>query len=316
MLKYISKRILAGIPIVVIVGILVFFIIHLIPGNPAEVMLGSDATPEDVQLLTKKMGLDQPLIVQFGRWSLQVLQGNLGDSIYYNSPVLNVLMTKMEPTVIMIVYAMAVAMLIGIPVGVISAIKRNEWLDRLCMGVTMAGMSVPSFLLGLVMVMLFALTFKIFPTVGYKGIAEVGFFKAVFVYLTLPSLTLGLQRAASIARVTRSAMLDVLGADYIRTARAKGLNEYSVIMLHALKNAMGPILTQIGFSIAQLAAGAVVIETIFNIAGIGQVAYFALLRRDYPLIQGYIFVIALIYVGINIVVDILYKFFDPRVDVG
>lgn len=316
MLKYVAKRIVAGIPIVAVVGILVFFIIHLIPGNPAEVMLGSDAKPEDVQQLTKKMGLDQPLIVQFGSWSLQVLQGNLGDSIYYNSPVLQVLSAKMEPTVIMIVYAMAIAIFLGIPVGVISAIKRNEWLDRICMGVTMAGMSVPSFLLGLVMVMVFSLTFKIFPAVGYKEIAEVGLFKAVFVYLTLPSLTLGLQRTASLARVTRSAMLDVLGEDYIRTARAKGLNEYSIIMLHALKNAMGPILTQIGFSIAQLAAGAVVIETIFNIAGIGQVAYFALLRRDYPLIQGYILVIAFVYVGINIAVDILYKFFDPRVDVG
>jgi peptide/nickel transport system permease protein len=314
-LKYISKRILAGIPIVVVVGILVFFIIHLIPGNPAEVMLGSDATPEDVQILTKKMGLDQPIIIQFGKWFLSVLQGNLGDSIYYNSPVANVLAEKMEPTIIIIVYAMIVALLIGIPAGVVSAIKRNKLLDRLCMGITMLGMSMPAFLLGLLLIMIFSLSLGVFPAVGYRGIEEVGLLKAVFVYLTLPSMTLGLQRAAGIARVTRSAMLDVLGEDYIRTARAKGLKEYRVVMLHALKNAMAPILTQIGFSIAQLAAGAVVIETIFNIAGIGQVAYFALLRRDYPLIQGYILGIAVVYVAINTAIDILYKFFDPRVDI-
>jgi peptide/nickel transport system permease protein len=303
-------------PIVVVVGILVFFIIHLIPGNPVEVMLGSDATPEDVQILTKKMGLDQPIMVQFGKWSLSALRGDLGNSIYYNSPVVNVLAEKMEPTIIIIVYAMVVAVLIGIPVGVVSAVKRNELPDRLCMGITMLGMSTPAFLLGLLLIMIFSLSLGMFPSVGYRGIEEVGLLKAVFVYLTLPSMTLGLQRAASIARVTRSAMLDVLGENYIRTARAKGLKEYRVIMLHALQNAMAPILTQIGFSIAQLAAGAVVIETIFNIAGIGQVAYFALLRRDYPLIQGYILGIAVIYVAINTAVDILYKFFDPRADIG
>lgn len=316
MLGYAVKRILKGIPVVIVVAVLVFFIIHMIPGNPAELMLGSDATPEDVAALTTKMGYDQPIYIQFEKWAVEALHGDLGDSIFYNMPVIEVLKDKAEPTIVMVIYSIIVAMIIGIPVGIIAAIKRDGWLDRVCMGITMVGMSVPQFLLGLVLILVFAINLKIFPSVGYKTIGEAGFFKSVFYYLTLPSLTLGLERSASIARVTRSAMLEVMGEDYIRTARAKGLKEYRIIIKHALKNAMSPILTQLGFSIAVLAAGAVVIETVFNIAGIGQVAYYALLRRDYPLIQGYILIIALVYVIINLTVDVLYKIFDPRVDVS
>lgn len=316
MLKFSLKRIISGIPVIIIVGVLVFFLIHLIPGNPAQVMLGAEASQEAVDALTAKMGLDQPIYIQFFKWAADAVRGRLGDSIFYNDTVVAVLVSKMEPTLILVIYAMIIAMVIGIPLGIISAIKRDGFLDHLCMGVSMLGISMPAFLLGLLISMIFAVNLKWFPTVGYTTIAEGGFIKSVFYYLTLPSLALGLQRAASIARVTRSAMLDVLDNDYIRTARAKGLKEHVVIIRHSLKNAMGPILTQLGFSIAQLAAGAVVIERIFNIPGMGQVAYSALTRRDYPLVQGYILLIAIVYVVINTLVDILYKLFDPRVDVG
>ena len=186
MLGYAVKRILKGIPVVIVVAVLVFFIIHMIPGNPAELMLGSDATPEDVAALTTKMGYDQPIYIQFEKWAVEALHGDLGDSIFYNMPVIEVLKDKAEPTIVMVIYSIIVAMIIGIPVGIIAAIKRDGWLDRVCMGITMVGMSVPQFLLGLVLILVFAINLKIFPSVGYKTIGEVGFFKSVFYYLTIP----------------------------------------------------------------------------------------------------------------------------------
>lgn len=314
MLRYIIKRILSSIPVIVVVAVFSFFLIHMVPGNPAQVMLGAEATPEAVEALTEKLGLDQPLVVQFGKWAGNCLHGDLGNSIFYDMPVTKVLASRVEPTVITVLYAIIVALATGVPMGIISAVFRDKWPDRLCTAFAMIGISLPGFLLGLLIIMYFAIYLNLFPSVGYKTIAEVGFASSVFYYLTLPSVTLGIQRSASFARVTRSSMLEVLDQDYIRTARSKGLKESSVIIFHALKNAMGQILTQLGFSLAQLVAGTVVIETLFNIPGMGQIAYYALVRRDYPLVQGYILMIALVYVVINLVVDIAYKLFDPRID--
>lgn len=316
MLRYIVKRILSSIPVIIVVVVFSFFLIHMVPGNPAEVMLGAEATPEAVEALTEDLGLDQPLLVQFGKWSLNCLRGDLGDSIFYGMPVTQVLASRIEPTIITVIYAILVALITGIPMGIISAVFRDKWPDRVCTAIAMIGISLPGFLLGLLVIMYFAIHLNIFPAVGYETIAEAGFMTSVFYYLTLPSVTLGIQRSASFARVTRSSMLEVLDQDYIRTARSKGMKEGRVIWFHGLKNAMGQILTQLGFSLAQLVAGTVVIETLFNIPGMGQIAYYALVRRDYPLVQGYILVIALVYVVINLVVDIAYKIFDPRIDLA
>jgi len=313
MLRYVVRRILSSIPVIIIVGVFAFFLIHMVPGNPAYLILGNEATPEQVAVLTAKLGLDQPLPIQFWRWATSCLRGDLGDSLFYNMSVTQVLTSKFEPTLIIVIYAMIVAMLTGIPLGIVSAIYRDRWPDRLCTGISMIGISMPGFLIGLFGVMIFAIELRMFPSVGYVPIKEAGFFTSVFWYLSLPSITLGFQRAASLTRVTRSSMLEVLGSDYVRTARAKGLSEWSVILVHGLKNAMNQILTQLGFSLAQLAAGVVVIENLFNIPGMGSVAYYGLIRRDYPLIQGYILLIAVVYVGINLLVDISYRIFDPRI---
>lgn len=316
MLRYIIKRIIASIPVILIVAIFAFFIIHMVPGNPAEVMLGAEATTEDVAALTEKLGLDQPLPVQFVKWAENALHGDLGDSIFYGMPVLQVLGMKMEPTIVIVIYAITIGILTGVPLGIVSAIFRDKWPDRVCTAFAMIGISLPGFLLGLFIILFFAIDLNLFPSVGYYTIKEVGFVKSVFYYLTLPAFTLGIQRSASFARITRSSMLEVLDNDYIRTARAKGLKETTVILKHALKNAMGQILTQLGFSLAALAAGTVVIETLFNISGMGQIAYYALVRRDYPLVQGYILIIAMVYILINLAVDIAYKFFDPRINLA
>lgn len=313
MLNYTVRRLISSIPVLLIVAVMVFTLIHMIPGNPAAVMLGSDATQAEVDALTQKLGLDQPILTQMLRWFGGMLRGDMGDSIYYGRPVTQVLAERLEPTFLIVGYAILVAMAIGVPLGVLAAVNHNGMLDKLCMIVSMVGISCPSFWLGLNLVILLAVQHSIFPSVGYIPVGEGGLFTALY-YITLPSLALGLQRSASIARVTRSSMLDVLNNDYVRTARAKGLGELVVIAKHTLKNAMNPILTQVGMSLAQLIGGAVVIETIFNIPGLGLLAFDSLKRRDYPMIQGHILFVALAYILINLVIDLMYRAFDPRVD--
>jgi len=313
LLSFIIRRLLSAIPILLIVAFIVFFLVHLIPGDPAEVMLGPEATPDEVAALRTKLGLDQPLPVQFTKYFTNMLRGDLGDSLHYGKPVTVALAERLEPTIILVFYSIFIAVLIGIPLGVVAAVNRNRIIDKLAMILSMIGISTPGFWLGLNLVLIFSVYNKVFPSVGYIPIAEGGLLKSLY-YLTLPSLALGLQRSASVARVTRSSMLDVLNNDYVRTARAKGVAEGRVIFKHALKNAMNPIITQIGISIAYLAGGAVVIETIFNIPGIGQLAFDSIKRRDYPLIQGHILFVATAYIFINLVIDLMYKLFDPRVD--
>lgn len=313
MLEYTIRRLISAIPVLFVVGFVVFFIVHLIPGNPAEVMLGDDATQEEVEALTEKLGLNDPLPTQFVRWMGNALHGDLGDSLHYNKPVVKALIDKMEPSLVLVIYAIGISIIVGIPLGIVAAINRAKLLDKLCMVISMLGISMPSFWLGMNLVVLFAVKNRIFPSVGYIPIAEKGIINSLY-FLTLPALALGLQRSASIARVTRSSMLDVLNNDYVRTARAKGLNEYYVIMKHTLKNAMIPVITQVGISFAHLAGGAVAIETIFNIPGVGSLAFESIKRRDYPMIQGHILLVAAIYILVNLVVDLLYKYVDPRID--
>jgi peptide/nickel transport system permease protein len=313
LVNYTIRRLIAAIPTLIVVAVLIFVLIRLIPGNPALVMLGDDATREEIASMERRLGIDQPVPVQFVRWTANMLRGDFGNSIYYRKPVMQVIFSQLEPTLLLVAYAMTVCVAVGVPLGIVAAVKRNEALDRICMLLSMVGISMPGFWLGLNLIILFAVKWSLFPSVGYSMIREAGLLESLR-YLTLPSVALGLQRSASIARVTRSSMLEVLNNDYIRTARAKGLVETRVVGLHALKNAANQIITQAGISIAHLMGGSVVIESIFNIPGIGRLAFDSIARRDYPTIQGHIIFVAAVYVFVNLAVDLLYKFFDPRVE--
>jgi peptide/nickel transport system permease protein len=313
MLGYVIKRILSAIPTLFIVAVIVFVLIRLVPGNPAQLMLGDDATREEVLALEIRLGLREPMIVQFGKWMGSVFTGNFGDSLYYNQSVLSLIVGRIEPTFLLVTYAMLIGALIGIPLGITAARRRNGIVDRLCMMLSMLGISIPGFWLGLNLVILFSVTFRIFPSLGYSAVMEKGLLETLR-YLTLPALALGLQRSASLARVTRSSMLDVLGNDYIRTAKAKGLAKPKIVWIHALKNAANPLLTQLGISVAHLLGGSVVMERLFSIPGIGRLAFDSIGRRDYPTIQGHILFVALVYVCINLIIDLLYRVFDPRVE--
>lgn len=312
MLKYTLRRILAAIPTLLIVGAMIFILIRCVPGNPAQVMLPDDATAEEIAAMEVKLGLDKPYIVQFTQWIGNAIKGDLGESLYYHRPVLDLIMERLEPTWLLVLYGMTIAILLGVTLGVVAAMHRNRFLDKLCTTVSVFGISMPGFWIGMNLVILLAVKNPIFPSSEYVPLSE-GSLSTTLYYLTLPAIAMGLQRAASLTRVTRSSMLDVLGSDYIRTARAKGLKERTIICLHALKNAANPIMTQIGISVAHVMGGSIVIEKLFNIPGIGRLAYDSVTRRDYPMIQGHVLFVAVLYVGINLIVDLLYKAFDPRI---
>ena len=275
-------------------------------------MLPDDATAEEIAAMEVKLGLDKPYIVQFTQWIGNAIKGDLGESLYYHEPVLDLIVERLEPTWLLVLYGMTIAILLGVTLGVIAAMHRNRFLDKLCTTVSVFGISMPGFWIGMNLVILLAVKNPIFPSSEYVPLSE-GSLSTTLYYLTLPAIAMGLQRAASLTRVTRSSMLDVLGSDYIRTARAKGLKERTIICLHALKNAANPIMTQIGISIAHVMGGSIVIEKLFNIPGIGRLAYDSVTRRDYPMIQGHVLFVAVLYVGINLIVDLLYKAFDPRI---
>lgn len=313
MVNYTIRRVISAVPTLLIVAVMIFVLIRMVPGNPALVMLGDDAAQEEISAMEQRLGIDQPVPVQFARWTGSMLRGDFGDSLYYRQPVLRVIFSHLEPTVLLVAYAMVICLILGVSLGVAAAVYRNSLLDRVCMMLSMAGISMPGFWLGLNLVILFSVKLNLFPSVGYVMIREGGLLLSLK-YLTLPAVAMGLQRSASIARVTRSSMLEVLNNDYIRTARSKGLGESRVIGLHALKNAANQIVTQAGISIAHLMGGSVVIENVFNIPGIGKLAFDSIARRDYPTIQGHIIFVAAVYVFVNLAVDLLYKCFDPRVE--
>jgi peptide/nickel transport system permease protein len=294
-----------------IVVSIVFFLGRLIPGDPAAVMAGAQASAEDIEQMRRLMGLDKPLYEQYVRWFVRLLWGDLGRSIFLDRPVTTAIAERLEPTLLLTAFSLVVAICIGIPVGVISGAYPNTWLDKMLTVIATLGVSLPAFWLGLNLIYLFAITLKLFPPGNYVALST-SFTKNLY-YLILPSFSLGFGQSALIARMLRSCMVEVLAQDYIRTARAKGLTERVVVYIHALRNAMVPTSTVIGITVATLMGGAVITETVFNIPGIGRLIISSVLRRDYPVIQGVVLFIALVYVIMNLLVDVLYCFIDPRI---
>lgn len=299
------------IPVLFLVAIFVFFLIHFIPGDPASVMLGPDATPEEIDNLRSELGLNLPIYQQFFQWTANILQGNLGTSLYMNMPVLEAFISHIGPTLSLALLAQGVSVLIAIPIGVLAARKRGTSVDSTFMLIAMLGMSIPSFLLALILMLVFGVKLQILPVAGYESLSS-GILNHLK-YLILPALSLGAIQAAVITRMTRTSMIDILSTNYIKTARAKGLRERVVIYKHAFRNAFIPILTILGETFGSLITGAVVTETVFNLPGIGQLVMNAITRRDYAVIQGTILIIALTYLTLNLLIDLLYGVVDPRV---
>ncbi|WP_019152659.1 ABC transporter permease [Robertmurraya massiliosenegalensis] len=310
-LMYIIKRILSLIPVLFVVSIIVFLIIHLTPGDPATTMLGDEASTEKIQELREQLGLNLPLYQQYVNWLLGVFQGDLGTSYFMRDPVTVAIITHLGPTVSLTIIAQIIALFIAIPVGIFAAKRRGTASDQTVMGFSLLAMSVPNFLLSLLLMLLIGVVLQWLPVAGYAPLQS-GLWSHLQ-YLIMPGIALGAIQAALIARITRSSMLEVLNNSYIKSARAKGVKEKQIIYKHAFKNAFLPILTVIGQTFGGLIAGAVVAETIFNIPGIGQLTINSIERRDYPMIQGVIFFVAMAYVVINLVVDLLYGMIDPRV---
>lgn len=311
MIRYILQRLLGMIIVMFLVVTIVFVIVRITPGDPAAVMLGPEATQQDILELRQRLGLDQSLAVQYVYYIGQLLRGDLGQSIFLNQSVASALADRAEPTFFLTIFSILIASVIALPIGIYAAYRRGSFLDQAATAVAMLAASIPSFWLGLILMQLFAVRFGWFPVSGYGGPGS-SFLERMY-HLTLPAFALGIISSALIMRFTRASMLDVLGDDFIRTARAKGLGERRVVMKHALKNATIPILTVIGQTAAVLISGAVVTETVFGLPGVGNLVVSAVLRRDYPVIQGALLVIAALYVLINFAIDMLYLLVDPRV---
>lgn len=311
MLAYTVRRLLLTIPVMLLVATAVFLLLHLTPGDPVGVMLGTDASEAQRMAVRHELGLDRPLPVQYVEWLSRAVRGDLGRSLFLDQPVTRALLDRVQPTLLLTVMSSLVAICIGLPTGVMAARRRGSWVDLSVMGVAMLGISMPTFWLGLNLILLFAVKLRWLPVAGYEPLSS-GLWNSLR-YLILPSLTLGAAQGALLARMTRSMMLDVLNQDYIRTARAKGLVERSVVVRHALRNAFIPLLTVIGLTFAVLIGGAVVTEQIFNIPGVGRLLILAIGRRDFPLVQGAVLIIAALYVLINLAVDLLYAVVDPRI---
>jgi len=312
MLKYLLKRILAVIPVMLIVGIIVFFLMHLLPGNPAAMMLGPDATLEEIEALSEKLGLNRPIPVQFVEWFSNIIRGDFGTSIFFQGqPVSKVVFDHFQATLLLTLFGLFLAVSFGLVVGVVAAVFHNKLMDRVVMIITSIGVAIPNFWLGLMLALFFSIIFPVLPPAGYVPLSAG--FKECFKYLILPAVAIAFGQASLLARMTRANMLEVLQNDYIRTARAKGLSEIKVIFKHGLKNALIPTLTVIGLSFANLMGGAVVTEQIFNIPGIGRLLVKSVFNRDYPVIEGIVIYIAAAWVIINLVIDILYSILDPRI---
>lgn len=311
MKKYIIKRILSLIPVLLIVSFVAFFIVHLTPGDPARAMLGDQATEQDIENLRVSMGLDKPIYIQYFIWMGNVFHGNLGTSIFMNEPMTQIIQSHLGPTLSLTIYSLIIAVLLSIPLGILAAKKRGTLADQTIMGFSMGGIAIPSFLMGLLLILLFAVKLRWLPAAGYKDPSQ-GFGQFIR-YLTLPAISLGLMQAALITRMTRSSLLEVLNCDYIKMAKAKGVRNFWIIFKHALRNSLLPIITTIGQSFIALLSGATVTETVFNIPGAGQLVVNSVGRRDYEVIQAIVLVIAVINVAITLVMDILYGIADPRV---
>jgi peptide/nickel transport system permease protein len=311
MLSYILRRILATIPVMAIVAFFVFSLLYIAPGDPAAVIAGDQASPADVERIRQGLGLDRPFLVQFGSWLWHILHGDLGTSIFTNLPVAALIAQRIEPTLSLMVLTLVLAIVVAVPLGVMAAWKAGSWIDRAIMGFAVFAFSLPVFVVGYVLAYVFALRFEWLPVQGYTPLAA-GFWPWLQ-NLILPAVALGSVYIALIARITRASMLEVLQQDYIRTARAKGLDQSSILFVHALKNAAVPIVTVIGIGVALLIGGAVVTESVFAIPGLGRLTIDAILRRDYPVIQGIVLLFSFLYVLVNLVVDLTYTLVDPRI---
>ncbi len=311
MFAYIVRRVLATIPVMAIVALFVFSLLYIAPGDPAAVIAGDQATPQDVERIRASLGLDRPFLVRFGEWVWNILNGDMGVSIFTNLPVTTMIKQRIEPTLSLMILTLCLAITIAVPMGVLAAWKQGTWIDRAVMGFAVLGFSVPVFVVGYVLAYIFALELDWLPVQGYTAFSQ-GFFPWLE-NLILPSIALGGVYIALIARITRATMLEVLQQDYIRTARAKGAGQTNILFLHALKNAAVPIVTVIGIGIALLIGGAVVTESVFAIPGLGRLTVDAILRRDYPVIQGVVLLFSFIYVLVNLLIDLLYTLFDPRI---
>jgi peptide/nickel transport system permease protein len=311
MWAFILRRTLATIPVMGVVAVFVFLLLHLSPGDPATVIAGDYASPEDIARIRAQLGLDQPLHIQFATWIGRLAQGDLGISIFSNLPVATLIGQRLEPTIALALLTLTFAILVAVPLGTIAAWKAGSWIDRLVMGFAVMGFSVPVFVLGYCLIWLLSIKGGLFPVQGYAPIGE-GL--GPFLHrLTLPSLTLSVIYIALIARITRASVMEVLAEDYVRTAYAKGLPERLVLLRHALRNAAVPIVTVIGIGFSLLIGGVVVTESVYNIPGLGRLTVDAVLRRDYPVIQGIILVFSAAYVLVNLAIDILYTVLDPRI---
>lgn len=308
---YIIRRLLATVPVMGVVAMFVFALLYLAPGDPAEMIAGDHATPEFIQEVRENLGLDRPLHVQFGTWLGQIVQGDLGRSVFTQKPVTGLILQRLEPTFSLMVLTTIIAVGLAIPVGVLAASRSGSLLDRALMGFAVLGFSVPVFATSYLLAYIFSIKLKWLPIQGYAYLSE-GVVPWLS-HLILPSLALGSVYMALIARITRTAVLEVLNQDYIRTARAKGQSSGRILFQHALKNAAVSILTVIGLGVALMIGGAVVTESVFAIPGIGRLTIDAILQRDYPVIQGVVLFFSFIYVVINLFVDLAYKFFDPRI---
>lgn len=311
MMAFIVRRIASTFVVMAIVGVLVFLLLHLSPGDPAAIVAGDNATPAQIDQIREKMGLNDPLPVQFVRWAGGVVQGDLGVSIFTNDPVLDLIVQRIEPTAALAGTTIVFAIVIAVAAGVLAAWKAGGFVDRAVMGLSVLAFSVPVFVVGYGLVYVFAIRLQWLPVQGYQPISE-GFVPWIR-HLILPTIALGLAYVALIARITRTSMLDVLAEDYIRTAKAKGVATSPLLLKHALKNAGVPIVTVIGIGVALLIGGVVITETVFNIPGMGRLVVDAISKRDYPIIQGCVLIFSGVYVIVNLVVDIVYTAIDPRI---
>ena len=311
MFAYLVRRVLSTIPVMGVVALAVFSLLYIAPGDPAAIIAGDQASPADVERIRISLGLDRPFLVRFGDWFWHVIHGDLGTSIFTNLPVTHMIAQRIQPTVSLLVITLVISLVFAIPLGVVAAWKQGSWIDRFAMVISTLGFSVPVFVVGYVLAYVFALQLDWVPVQGYTPIQE-GVWPW-FLNLILPAVALGMIYMALIARITRATMLEVLSQDYVRTARAKGVGQRQILFVHALRNAAVPIITIVGIGFASLIGGAVVTESVFAIPGLGRLTVDAILRRDYPVIQGVVLMFSFVYVLVNLGVDLLYTLFDPRI---
>jgi peptide/nickel transport system permease protein len=311
MLMYLCRRIASVIPVVGIVGVLVFLMLRLAPGDPAAVIAGNSASDQDIAEIRTQLGLDRPIVGQFLLWAGRMATGDFGESYFYKKTVASLIADRLEPTLALATLTIVLATMISIPLGTLAASRAGSWVDRCVMGFSVLGFSAPVFVVGYVLIYVFCVLLGWFPVQGYQRLGD-GF--GGFIYrLILPSVTLSVVYVALLARITRTSVLEVLHEDYVRTARAKGLSGLKVLVRHALRNAAVPIVTVIGVSVALLISGVVVTESVFNIPGLGRLTVDAVLARDYPTVQAVVLLFSLVYVGINLLVDLAYMALDPRI---